>query len=261
MLTVELLPPPVPGRRRGVTDMTECDFEDAAEWRIPIYVPVIKEMLTTVGHDYFLGKRLLEVGFGLGNFAIFLAKLGADVTAFEQREENRVTAMQRATAAGVGERCNFKVDDFFQLEEKFDGVVGKSVLYGIRDLETYDTWLAQFAKLLLPGGEAIIIENGTGNSLVKFYRHYLNKRKGYADNVLSNPAVLDIFEKHFEIVDLHPHYSLAQFVPVKPLINLDFKRKQAFRSCFVYWIRLRKRGQLAPSRSPYDSAIPVTVPD
>lgn len=221
--------------------MFEHDICEAAEWRVSLYAPLIREMLETVGSGYFAGKRLLEVGSGSGNYAILLAKLGADVTGIELSEDKTLLAMRRAAAAGVMAKCRFRVDDFFQLSERFDGIVGKSVLYGIRDLDTYDRWLAQFSRMLLPGGEAVFIENGSGNMLVRYYRRYLHRFKGYSDNVLSNPAVLSMFEKHFDIVDLRPHYSFSQFVPLKPLIDLDFRRHQPFESCFAFWIRLRKR--------------------
>jgi 2-polyprenyl-3-methyl-5-hydroxy-6-metoxy-1,4-benzoquinol methylase len=72
------------------------------------------------------GKSVLDVGCGPGHYAITLAQRGAGrVVGIDFAEGMLTLATEHAQKVGVGQRCNFRVADFYKYapEELFDYVV------------------------------------------------------------------------------------------------------------------------------------------
>jgi SAM-dependent methyltransferase len=100
----------------------------------------------------FLGRRVLDVGAGIGTFSEALAP-GRDVVALEP--DPRLLAVLRPRFAG---RANVTVDaariEDFGGEQAFDTIVCFNVLEHLGDDEAA---LERFAALLVPGGRVLLL--------------------------------------------------------------------------------------------------------
>ncbi|HEY5316967.1 MAG TPA: cyclopropane-fatty-acyl-phospholipid synthase family protein [Solirubrobacteraceae bacterium] len=102
------------------------------------------------------GDRVLDVGCGWGSFAIHAAtRHGASVVGITLSEPQARLARERAAAAGVGDRVEFRVMDYRELpEESFDAIasIGMVEHVGANQIDAYARTLA---RLLKPGGRLL----------------------------------------------------------------------------------------------------------
>lgn len=119
-------------------------YEDYAPW-----------LAETIGFSRYAGRRVLEVGGGLGTDLAQFAKAGAVVTdcdlAAGHADMARRNFMARGLAAsfllGDGEHLPFQ-------DEAFDVVYSFGVIHHTPDTEAA---VAEFHRVLKPGGEAIVM--------------------------------------------------------------------------------------------------------
>lgn len=106
------------------------------------------------------GTRVLDVGCGVGRWSRLLAARGADVTGVDLSPTMIAQAQQRAAAEGVADRCRFQVQDLSNLDvgERFDLVLGVTVLQHILDPGALRAALAAMTAHLAPGGRMILLE-------------------------------------------------------------------------------------------------------
>ena len=106
------------------------------------------------------GTRVLDVGCGIGRWSRLLAARGAVVTGVDLSPTMIAQANQRAAAEGVAERCRFQVQDLSNLDvgERFDLVLGVTVLQHILDSGALRAALASMARHLAPGGRMVLLE-------------------------------------------------------------------------------------------------------
>jgi 2-polyprenyl-3-methyl-5-hydroxy-6-metoxy-1,4-benzoquinol methylase len=100
------------------------------------------------------GKRVLEVGCGIGTDSINFARAGADLTAVELSGESLSIAAQRAEVMGVADRIRFVQANAEELtsaleEEPFDLVYSFGVVH---HTPHPDRALAEMRALTAPGG-------------------------------------------------------------------------------------------------------------
>lgn len=74
------------------------------------------------------GARILDIGSGWGGMALYLARLGHDVTGITLSPEQARVATERAAAAGLSARCRFRVEDYRRTEGRFDHIVSIGML-------------------------------------------------------------------------------------------------------------------------------------
>jgi cyclopropane-fatty-acyl-phospholipid synthase len=102
------------------------------------------------------GDRVLDVGCGWGSFAIHAATHhGAAVVGITLSEPQARLARERAAAAGVGDRTEFRVMDYRELPgERFDAIasIGMVEHVGANQIDAYARTLA---RLLRPGGRLL----------------------------------------------------------------------------------------------------------
>ena len=72
---------------------------------------------TFADFDRWAGKRVLEVGCGIGTDTIAFARAGAHVTAIELSNESAAVARQRADVYGLSDRVHIAVGDAERLPE------------------------------------------------------------------------------------------------------------------------------------------------
>ena len=99
------------------------------------------------------GMRLLDVGCGWGTMAIHAATTyGVSVVGVTLSTQQQAYATERARAMGVGDRCEFRLQDFRDVHDgPFDAIssIGMSEHVGRRSLAPY---AQQMFDLLTPGG-------------------------------------------------------------------------------------------------------------
>lgn len=131
---------------------------------------------TMVGINEFLGdvngKSVLEIGCGLGDISLLLAKSGARVTSFDLSSSSVRVADQKARLNGVSESVDLVVAPGEALpyaDESFDLVFGKAILH---HLDVGLGWHEVYRVLRL-GGKAAFVEPIGMNPLLKFVRNYV----------------------------------------------------------------------------------------
>lgn len=106
------------------------------------------------------GTRVLDVGCGVGRWSSLLAARGALVTGMDLSPTMIAEAQRRAAANGIANRCRFLVQDLAQLDagEKFDLVLGVTVLQHILDPEALRAAVQRMSDHLAPGGRMVLLE-------------------------------------------------------------------------------------------------------
>lgn len=106
------------------------------------------------------GARVLDVGCGVGRWSLLLARRGAQVTGIDLSPTMIMEATRRASGDGLGNCCRFIVQDLAHLDagEKFDLVLGVTVLQHILDPEALRAAVRRMVEHLAPGGRMVLLE-------------------------------------------------------------------------------------------------------
>lgn len=106
------------------------------------------------------GTRVLDVGCGVGRWSSLLAARGGIVTGMDLSPTMIDEARRRAVTRGVLEHCRFVVQDLAQLDagEKFDLILGVTVLQHILDPEALRSAVQRMSDHLAPGGRMVLLE-------------------------------------------------------------------------------------------------------
>lgn len=167
-----------------------------------------KAFLELVNLDDLKGKRVLDIGSGIGQYSVLCAKAGANVTGVELSSVGVATANKMAAANGVSDRCEFINGDFTQQEfeeGEFDVVMMHEVLHhaikypGLKEL---------IMKITKNGGRIVIADTvqgswpiNAGRKLVKFMRFFgkpeLRAQEEDLGDVLFNLATYSEFAEGF----------------------------------------------------------------
>lgn len=106
------------------------------------------------------GASVLDLGCGVGRWSLPLARQGARVTGVDLSPSMLREAARRAAAEGVAERCRFVAADVsrLSLRQRFDLVLGVTVLQHVTDSARLQAALEGIAAHLAPGGRALLLE-------------------------------------------------------------------------------------------------------
>ena len=126
--------------------------------------------------DRWAGKRVLEVGCGLGTATVSFALAGAEVTAVDMSSESLALARQNADTRGVGDRVTFIEADAEELTkyvdpEPYDLIYSFGVIHhtphperairemrrfldpgGVLKLMVYNRWSAKVMRIIAEDG-------------------------------------------------------------------------------------------------------------
>ena len=139
-------------------------------------------------------QRILDVACGTGDSTISIAKAaaaGTEVIGADISEGMMALVQGKAEKAGVGERITLQVADGEELpyvEGTFDRV---TCAFGIRNFEHKERGLAEFRRVLKPGGKAVILELSVPqNRLVRWVYdlYFLHVLPGIGGAVSGNRA-------------------------------------------------------------------------
>ena len=102
------------------------------------------------------GMSVVEIGSGWGGFAIHLAKAtGARVTGINVSPEQIKISRERAIAAGVADRVEFRELDYRNVEGQFDRVVSVGMMEHVGSAH-FDEYFGKIRALLKDDGYAFI---------------------------------------------------------------------------------------------------------
>ncbi len=102
------------------------------------------------------GERVLDLGCGWGSFAIHAAsRYDVNVLAVTLSERQVELARRRAAEAGVGDKVEFRIADYRELNEpRFDAISSIGMVEHVGE-ERIDLYAARLASLLKPGGRLL----------------------------------------------------------------------------------------------------------
>ena len=112
------------------------------------------------------GARVLDYGCGIGRWTREIARRGALVTGVDFSGSMLAQAKSRTDSAGLSSSCHFIPSDVTDLElaDKFDVIVGVTVLQHILDEDRLSRTIACLASHLKPGGRLIVLEAAPSRS-------------------------------------------------------------------------------------------------
>jgi cyclopropane-fatty-acyl-phospholipid synthase len=98
------------------------------------------------------GARVLDIGCGWGGLALYLARVcGARVTGVTLSREQLRVAGDRAEAAGLADRVEFRLQDYREIDGQFDNIVSVGMFEHV-GLRQYPVFFDSTARLLAPDG-------------------------------------------------------------------------------------------------------------
>jgi cyclopropane-fatty-acyl-phospholipid synthase len=162
------------------------------------------------------GMTVAEIGSGWGSLAIHLARdHGARVTAINVSPEQLRIARERAAAAGVGDRVEFRELDYRVLEGRFDRVVSVGMMehVGIGHFEAY---FGKLRSLLTEAGFGLVHCIGRMSppgTTGPFIRKYIFPG-GYVPSLSEVFAATErsgLWVADMEVLRLHYHYTLRHW--------------------------------------------------
>lgn len=101
------------------------------------------------------GTSLLEIGTGWGALAIRAAQRGAKVTTITLSREQAALAAERAAAAGVSELVDIRLQDYRDVDGKYDAIVSIEMIEAV-GAEYWPAYFSTIDERLNLGGTAVV---------------------------------------------------------------------------------------------------------
>ncbi len=101
------------------------------------------------------GHRALDIGAGWGGLGLSMVERGARVTGVTLSTEQHRTANERATALGVTDRADFRLQDYRDLDQTFDRIISVGMFEHV-GAPNYQEYFDTIARLLDDDGVAVI---------------------------------------------------------------------------------------------------------
>ncbi|HEV7404010.1 MAG TPA: class I SAM-dependent methyltransferase [Chthoniobacteraceae bacterium] len=165
-------------------------------------------------------KRVLDVGCGTGDWAVRLARKGAEVCAVDISPESVAVTRRRAAHNEVAGAVHAAVMSATELEfpdDSFDFVHGQDIIHHLDG----PRFGAEIARVLRPGGIAVFHENSANNPLLMFARNHLCGRFGIPrwsseDEYPLTEAKLKEFGRPFRKVEVtYPEFRCFFYLDAK----------------------------------------------
>jgi cyclopropane-fatty-acyl-phospholipid synthase len=102
------------------------------------------------------GARVLDVGSGWGGLGLYLAEIcGADVTGITLSQEQLRSASARALEKGLSQHCEFRIQDYRDVTERFDRIVSVGMFEHV-GVTFYDAFFRKCAELITDDGVILL---------------------------------------------------------------------------------------------------------
>ncbi|GIL01022.1 MAG: cyclopropane-fatty-acyl-phospholipid synthase [Alphaproteobacteria bacterium] len=122
------------------------------------------------------GNRVLDIGSGWGDMAIYLAQMeDVEVTGVTLSKEQHELSNERARAAGVGNRVRFELKDYRDLDGTFDRIVSIGMFEHV-GAHHFDEFFAKVNALMPDDGVMMLHSIGSmapPTTASSFYRKYI----------------------------------------------------------------------------------------
>jgi len=177
------------------------------------------------------GKRLLEIGFGRGEFSLFFAQLGAQVVSVETSQVATERLTRLCEEMGIGNVSVLRSSALEILKAaQFDFVFGNMVLHHI---EPFDDFAAALGKSLVPGGKGFFCENNASIIPIAlwFRQHVAGKfwfpKYGDDEEFPLTRHEVGMLRKHLDVRVNYPEFRFFR------LISLYILRNRVFPGLFA----------------------------
>ena len=101
------------------------------------------------------GHTALDIGAGWGGLGLSMVERGARVTGVTLSTEQHRTANERATALGVTDRADFRLQDYRDLDQTFDRIISVGLFEHV-GAPNYQEYFDTIARLLDDDGVVVI---------------------------------------------------------------------------------------------------------
>lgn len=140
------------------------------------------------------GKRVLDLGSGLGESAVYFALQGAEVTASDISPEMCSLSLQTARAHGVRlQAIATPIERLEVPEASYDVAYGANLLHHVGSI---DSVLQAVRRALKPGGRCFFWDPLAYNPVIGIYRRMATKVRTEDEHPLTFD-VLEVFRRHF----------------------------------------------------------------
>jgi len=155
------------------------------------------------------GLNVLDIGSGWGGLGLYIAGVAEDakVTGVTLSEEQHKLSRERAEKAGLAQRCDFRLQDYRDLTERFDRIVSVGMFEHVGK-KNYREFFDQVRDLLTDDGVAVLHTIARFNEpgpINPFIRKYIFPGADLPTLSEMTPVVEDsgLFMTDIEILRLH----------------------------------------------------------
>ena len=160
--------------------------------------------------------RVLDIGSGWGGLALYLSEVsGADVTGVTLSTEQLKVSQERAFSAGLDNRVRFRLQDYREVEERFDRIVSVGMFEHV-GIGHYAEFFAKVHDLLFDNGVMLLHTIGRADgpgSTNPWLRKYIFPG-GYVPALSEVTPVIERAHLHvtdIEILRLHYAETLKEW--------------------------------------------------
>lgn len=122
------------------------------------------------------GQQVLDIGCGWGGMGLYLAQVcQAEVQGVTLSDEQLAVARRRATEAGLADRTRFVLQDYRDIDRRFDRIVSVGMFEHV-GVNHYDRFFRKSAQLLRPDGVMVLHTIGRSHpptATNPFFRRYI----------------------------------------------------------------------------------------
>lgn len=206
--------------------------------------PENRQIMSWLGN--IKGKKVLELGCGLGEGSVYMAKKGARVTATDLSGGMLELAKKVAKKHGTSiETMKCSADDLPFKSKTFDIVYAANLLHHV-DIEVA---LKESYRVLKPGGIFVSWDPIDYNPVIKIYRRMASEVRTVDEHPLKMKDI-KIFRKYFKKVKYKGKWLLTNWIFVKFYFfnKIDPSKER-------YWkLILKKHKKLQPLYSKLEAA-------
>ncbi len=189
------------------------------------------------------GQRVLDIGCGWGSLALYLAEnAGVSVKGVTLSKEQLRVARAEAEKRGLGNRVQFELQDYREIDETFDRIVSVGMFEHVGKAH-YPTFFKQVGKCLKRGGVALLHTIGSSKPPQStnpwITRHifpggYIPSFSDLAPNVESSAVELT----DLEVLRLHYAYTLREWQRRFQKVRETFVESRGERFCRMWELYL-----------------------
>lgn len=163
-----------------------------------------RRLFELMDFENLAGKKLLDVGCGIGQYSVLFALKGAKVTAFDISPVGVERGRKLAKINGVEDKCHFEVANASSMpyeDASYDIVVFHEVLH---HAIKYPNVREETLRVLKPGGRVVISETLRGNKLLSLARRISMSGEEAKGDVILELEDLRGFTKDFSAYHIEP---------------------------------------------------------